>query len=387
MPPELGLLAAGLLVVSGLWLRERKLRRAASGQVAGARGRRAAYRKTAEYLSEGVVLLDGRDRVLFANPAALGLLDLAAAPDPATPPSLQAWAGAGFAASLQYGNPEEIHRGVVELESGAGPRALELTSGPTLLGWRFLILRDLRGAAAVDLKRRDFVANASHELQTPIAALIGLLDLLEDANPETAASLLARAQRNAQSLSSLTRDLLGLARAEDPAWRPAPQLVQVEEVARRVEERLLDKAERKGLALTVEVDPGGLELVADPAVFETVIANLVDNALSYTEQGAVSLRVKTEAGAGVVVEVEDTGPGIDPAILPRIFERFFRGDPARSRASGGTGLGLAIVRNLVGRMGGRIAVRNRPGEGVLFRVELPLSPAKPLPGAGQASFS
>ena len=90
---------------------------------------------------------------------------------------------------------------------------------------------------------------------------------------------------------------------------------------------------------------------------------------------------------GVAIEVEDTGPGIDPEILPRIFERFFRGDPAHSRASGGTGLGLAIVRNLVGRMGGRIAVRSRPGEGALFRVELPFSPAKPLPGAGQASFS
>ncbi len=387
MPPETGLLAAGLLVAVALWLRERRRRRRASYEVAGAGRRRAAYRKTSEYLSEGVVLLDARSRVLFANPAALGLLDIRKAPDEHRPPALSAWAGAPIANSLQYGNPEEVHRRVIDLESGDGPRALELTTGPTLLGWRFLILRDLRGAAAVDRKRRDFVANASHELQTPIAALIGLLDLLEDADPEQRSSLLERAQRNAQSLSTLTRDLLGLARAEDPDWRPTPQALRVREVMERVLERLEDKATNKALELSTEVEPEELEIVADASSLETVLANLVDNALSYTEEGGVEVRVRVQDGLGVVVEVEDTGPGIDPEILPRIFERFFRGDPARRRAAGGTGLGLAIVRNLVGRLGGRIAVRNRPGEGALFRVELPLSPAKPLSGAGQASFS
>ena len=89
---------------------------------------------------------------------------------------------------------------------------------------------------------------------------------------------------------------------------------------------------------------------------------------------------------GASLTVRDTGPGIDPAILPQIFERFFRGDPAHSRASGGTGLGLAIVRNLLGRIGGRISVQSRPGEGSVFRVELPEQANDPLPGAGLAQF-
>ncbi|MBL7008530.1 MAG: hypothetical protein ISR76_05990 [Planctomycetes bacterium] len=387
MPPEFALLAAALAAAVVLWLRERRLRRRVARELREMEARRAAYRNTAEHLSEGVILLDSRDRVVFANAAASGLLDVPPPPSSDPPPALGAWANPSFAASLRYGNPEETQRRVVELEGKGGPRTVELTSGPAEGGKRFLLLRDLRGAVAVDLKRRDFVANASHELQTPIAALIGLLDLLEDSDPATAAPLLQRAQRNAQSLSALTRDLLGLAKAEDPGWRPAPRGLKVAEAVARVEERLREKAAAKGLALVVRVTPPELEIVADRGSLDTVLANLVDNAISYTERGRVELRVSSEGVVGVTIEVEDTGPGIDPEILPRIFERFFRGDPAHSRASGGTGLGLAIVRNLVGRMGGRIAVRSRPGEGALFRVELPFSPAKPLPGAGQASFS
>jgi signal transduction histidine kinase len=387
MGPELVLPLLAALLAGGLGLRERARRRAAEAALADAHERRAAFRATSEYLEEGVVLLDRQDHVLFANPAAVALLGLGAPPDVEAPPALTVWAGAAFAASLRYGNPEELHRRILEVPTSVGPRTVELTSGPLPHERRFLILRDLRGAAAVDQKRRDFVANASHELQTPLAALIGLLDLLEDADPESARALLERAQRNAQSLSSLTRDLLGLARAEDPDWRPAPRSVRAADLAARIRERFADKAAGKGLRLELDAGPADLAVVADPASLETVVANLVDNALSYTEEGVVALRLGRGEGAGMVVEVSDTGPGIPAEILPRIFERFFRGDPARSRAAGGTGLGLSIVRNLVGRLGGRIAVLNRPGEGVTFRVELPPSPARPLPGAGQTSFN
>lgn len=388
MEPELlvlALAAAGGAVA--LLARERRLRRRSEAERERLEARRAAYRAIAEHLDVGVVLLDEHDRVHYANPAAASLLETAKAAGGAAPPALGVWLAPPLAAALGYGSPEETQRRVIDVEGAAGPRALESTSGPDGCGGRFLLLRDLAGAAAVDRKRRDFVANASHELQTPIAALVGLLDLIELAEPASVPDLLARAQRNAQALSSLTRDLLGLAKAEDRDWRPAPRPVRAAAAAAQVEEKLRDKAHAKGLEIAIVVEPSELEFVADPAALDTVLANLVDNAVSYTERGRVELCLRAEEGLGVAIEVTDTGPGIDPAILPRIFERFFRGDPARSRASGGTGLGLAIVRNLVGRMGGRIAVRSRPGEGAQFRVELPASPARPLPGAGQARFS
>ncbi|RMH01514.1 MAG: two-component sensor histidine kinase [Planctomycetota bacterium] len=386
MTTETGLLAAALAAAALFGLVQTRRRRAAAAAAAREARQRRAHLAAADHLAAGVVLLDGRGRVRYANPAAVALLE-ASPPSPAAPPALAAWLPPPVAAALRPGDPEETFRKALEIPLAGGARVLELTGGPAGDRWRFLLLRDLRGAAAVDARRRDFVANASHELQTPIAALIGLLDLLEGAEGDEAADLLARAQANAQALASLTRDLLGLARAQDPTWRPAPEPLDGAAVAAAVAERLADKAAAKGLRLERELPADGLPMVADRTSLETVLANLLDNAVSYTEVGRVVLRGRTEAAAEVVFEIEDTGPGIEPEILPRIFERFFRGDPARSRAAGGTGLGLAIVRNLVGRMGGRISVRSRPGEGALFRVELPVSAAKPLPGAGQASFS
>ena len=109
--------------------------------------------------------------------------------------------------------------------------------------------------------------------------------------------------------------------------------------------------------------------------------------MSYTARGTVSVLVERPDGLGARLAVEDTGPGIPAADLPRIFERFFRGDPTLSRESRGSGLGLSIVRNLVGRLGGRIAVRSRPGLGTRFEVDFPVDPTRPLEGAGQAQFS
>ena len=130
--------------------------------------------------------------------------------------------------------------------------------------------------------------------------------------------------------------------------------------------------------------PSDLEIIGDPVALETCIANLVQNAIWYTDKGSVSLRANEHDLGGVLIEVEDTGSGIAAEHLSRIFERFFRADPARSRASGGTGLGLAIVKNLISRMGGRVAVSSQVGEGTCFQLELPADPAHPLEGAGQS---
>ncbi|TAH37280.1 MAG: PAS domain-containing protein [Planctomycetota bacterium] len=387
---EVALLAAGAALLGagagGILLRARRRRRALEARAEFLEVGLRQLQRAAEYLHEGLLLLSAEDRVVYANPAAMDLLGVKNAPEPGAEPRLEYFVGSDdLAARLRVETAEQSVRRVVEVEGRSGEQVLEVTAAP-VPGGRLVLLRDLRALEAVDRKRRDFVANASHELQTPIAAIIGLLDLIETLPEAERGRLLERARRNAEALSSLTRDLLGLARAEDPEWRPAPKPTRLQEVVARVVDVHAPRAQHKGLVLQSQVEPPELELVVDPMALQTVLGNLVDNAVNYTESGIVQVSVGTEAGLGAVLEVADTGHGIAPEVQPRIFERFFRGDPARSRETGGTGLGLSIVRNLLRRMGGRIALASRPGVGSRFRVELPESPARPLPGAGQAEF-
>lgn len=361
--------------------RQRVYRRRAQDELDQLALRCESMRQVLEHLDEGAMLLGRQSEVLYANAASLHLLGSAPA------------RGAGPQTLGQFTQNKPIleavaaHRGGTERRvitartDDDQPFALELTVAPAGPERRLLVLRDVQTSATVERKRRDFVANASHELKTPIAALIGMLDLMELVSDEKRADLMERSRRNALSLARMTEDLLGLARAEDPDWRPNPSQI---EVARAIDEVLASVeavAQDKGLALELEISERPFPLVCDPTCLQTVVRNLVQNAINYTPSGTVTIRVERVEGLGVRIEVEDTGPGIDPEVLPRIFERFFRGDPAHSRATGGTGLGLSIVRNLVNRMGGRIAVDSRFGEGSLFRVELPEQPTHPLPGS------
>lgn len=381
------LLTVGLLSAAAAWWRARCARAIAREELMVMADKREAMRRILEHLAEGVVLLGERGEVRYANPAAATLLGATLPPAQGERPPLDEYTVRRNVTSLVARTPhsETVRRVVEEVGGDTPARALMLTLAPAGPGRRLLVVEDLRADAAVARKRRDFVANASHELKTPIAALIGLLDLL-DAVPEASrADLLERCRRNARSLANMAEDLLGLARAEDPDWRPAPRKVDLAVLSAEVVEGFRDAAAGKGL--TLEWEPGGVhEHLLDPGCYSTVLRNLVGNAVNYTQKGTVSVSLERLAGGGVSVEVKDSGPGIDPQVLPSIFERFFRGDPAHSRASGGTGLGLSIVRNLLRRMGGRIDVSSRPGQGSTFRVELPANPAQPLPGAGQPEF-
>jgi two-component system phosphate regulon sensor histidine kinase PhoR len=387
-------LAAIAVGVGAAWLHERRRRLRAEADAADTRARREEMQRGLDHLAEGVVLLDDAARVLYANPAAATLLDApstaglpAAAASPVGTPLARFTRHAAIGKLVETTPPDDTVRRVLEIERpGDLPDlVVQLTLAPAGAGRRLLAIQDLRSDAALERRRRSFVANASHELKTPIAALIGLLDLLEDLPESAQAGLLERAQRNARALANMADDLLQLARAEDPDWRVRYEKVDVGAAVVEVVEELRARAMQKGLALRWEGPSTPLALISDRSAVQTVARNLISNAINYTEHGEVAVTVAADDG-GAALTVRDTGPGIDPAILPQIFERFFRGDPAHSRASGGTGLGLAIVRNLLGRIGGRISVQSRPGEGSVFRVELPEQANDPLPGAGLAQF-
>jgi two-component system phosphate regulon sensor histidine kinase PhoR len=242
---------------------------------------------------------------------------------------------------------------------------------PLLRGEVLLLLRDVTEAKRAEATRRDFVANASHELRTPIAAIGAAAETLLGGavdDPAAARTFVDIIARHAERLSRLTQDLLDLSRIESRQWRLEPQDVDAAKLARTVLDLLERPARDKGLALVVAV-PDGLAVRADPRALEQVLVNLVDNAVKYTAAGSVTVGARRDEG-GAVLEVADTGPGIERHHLPRLFERFYRVDAGRSREQGGTGLGLAIVKHLVQGMGGEVGVESGAG-GTRFWVRLP----------------
>ncbi len=225
----------------------------------------------------------------------------------------------------------------------------------------------------LEVVRRDFVANVSHELRTPVTAIQGYAETLLTTSPDRATEerFLTIIHRHALRLGRLLEDLLKLSAIESQApegavREPVPVRALAMLVAQTVEERRGDRQ------ATIHIDvPDGVVALGDPAGVEQVLENLVDNALKYGPPG-VTVTVRGErAGAKVRITVEDTGPGIAKEHLPRLFERFYRVDPARSRDQGGAGLGLAIVKHLVESMGGSVAAESDIGSGCRFVVTLP----------------
>ncbi len=231
-----------------------------------------------------------------------------------------------------------------------------------------------RLSAALESQRR-FVADASHELRTPLTSLEGLSELLlmgADKGDTRVVQRTVRAMHGELGrLGRLVADLLTLSRPEAaPAGECEP--LDAGAVLASVAEQLEPLAAERRVCLRVEAAPG-LWVAADADRLKQVILNLADNALRYTpEGGEVTLHGSTEQPTGRVrLQVEDTGPGIAPSDLPRIFDRFYRGDTSRTRATGNTGLGLSIARSIVEAHGGRIFADSQPGQGACFTVELP----------------
>ena len=327
-------------------------------------------------LDDGVLLLDGAGRLLVANPAARSWFGL---PDDLRP-GLPAQRVLGVTQiSVLAERAAETRAPVVGTFTLIFPeprtlamRAFPLADrGPT--GRIVVTLTDITQRRRLEVLRRDFVANASHELKTPVAAVRALAETLLTAlpdDPEAGRRFAERIGREAERLDLLARDLLDLSRVERGTLDVEP--VDLVGLAKEVVGGYGELAEERRIRLQAELQPQ-VSIRGDRAQLGLLLSNLLDNALRYTPaKGTVCVRLDaTESRA--VIQVSDTGQGIPAGELPRVFERFYRVDKARARRTGGTGLGLAIVRHVAEAHGGTVRVDSELGRGSTFTVTLPVT--------------
>ncbi len=251
-----------------------------------------------------------------------------------------------------------------------GGRQLLVTARALPNAGTLLVLRDVSDLRRLEAVRRDFVANVSHELKTPLTSIAGYAETLatETASGSEARHFAETILSNARRMQHLVDGLLDLSRIESGGWQPAPQVVEVESAAREAWEALAARARAAGVSLETAVAPDAHALLVDPDALRQVFLNLFDNAIRHTPSGG-RIRVSAELGRdGVVLAVADSGAGIPAEHLPRIFERFYRVDSGRARNQGGTGLGLAIVKHLVEAHGGEVTAESELGRGTTIRL-------------------
>ena len=311
-----------------------------------------------ESLNEGVIAVDTSQQVVRINETARRLLG-ARAPLPF--PADQLPREVVLRDALLAAFAGEVTEGAEVVISG---RTLNVTARPLHEGGAVLALFDLTRVRRLEAVRRDFVANVSHELRTPLTIVGGFAETLadEDVPFEMRRSFAERILGNTRRMQRIVDDLLDLSRIESGGWVPNPAPITLANVASDVLAAARDAAIAKGLVLGTEIAPDAATVFADPTALRQVLGNLVDNAVRHTAAGQVVLFSRRHE-RGVIVGVRDTGVGIPAEHLPRIFERFYRVDPGRSREQGGTGLGLAIVRHLVEAHGGRVRAESEPGVG------------------------
>ena len=320
-----------------------------------------------ETMADGVVAADARGTIVTLNRAARRLLGYGPDdPFPALAELFHEKAARDLVATVLSGDEAESQ----ELERVG--RTLLVTGRALPNGGGLLVIRDVTELRRLEAMRRDFVANVSHELKTPLTSIAGYAETLaSEASPGTQTERFARPiLSNARRMHRLVDDLLDLSRIESGRWQPHPERVDVRGLAGDAWAAFADRARERGIQFTAAA--GKIRYVtADPDALRQVLTNLLDNALRHTPPGG-RIDVSLEPAPGeVTVSVADTGSGIAPEHLPRIFERFYRADPGRSREEGGTGLGLAIVKHLVEAHGGRVEAQSSLGKGTTIRMFFP----------------
>ena len=329
------------------------------------RREREESRTLLEALSDGVLAADKRGIVVETNAAARRLLGYGET-EP-LPPLGELFHDRAHRALMR----EVLTGAVVEgRELDLGDRTVVFSARPLAEGGTLLVLSDVTDVRRLETVRRDFVANVSHELKTPLTAIAGYAETLAaEASDAQATGFAQTIVENARRMQRLVDDLLDLSRIESGSWEPEPRSVDVETVAREAWGPFAERAAGRDVAFESATNSAAIN--ADPEALRQILANLFDNALRHTHpRGRIRVGAQRASGA-TVVRVSDTGSGIPADHLPRIFERFYRVDPGRSRQEGGTGLGLAIVKHLVEAHGGRVEAESELGRGTTILLYFP----------------
>ena len=337
----------------------------------------AQLRAVLSAMTDGVVIVDEEEAVALMNPAAGSLLGVEAenAPGRSLPDALRDHELVAVCQRARAAD-DTVSESVVAV--GPHGRSVQVVASPIRLGDMrhiVLVLHDLTEARATAAARRDFVANVSHELRTPVTSLRALVESLQAGaadDPELRTDFLRRIDGEIDRLAGMTAELLDLAAAEAGRISRQFERVNLGDLVRQSAERLRPQAERSGVVLDIDSPPTVLSVSADPEQTDRMVVNLLHNAIKFTPPGG-RVRVSVQAENGdAVVRVQDSGVGIEPEELPRVFERFYKADP--SRAGEGAGLGLAIAKHTALSHGGRIwAESDGPNRGSVFFVALPVA--------------
>jgi two-component system phosphate regulon sensor histidine kinase PhoR len=333
------------------------------------------YNAVLKGMDAGVFAVDGDGRITVCNPAFQEMFEIKTSPDDRpyrdllTNPALQD--------AIEEARGGRSVR--IEIDIGNAPHARTLVAHVSplgRLGGAAATVRDVTAIRYLERVRRDFVANISHELRTPIAVIRASAETLLDgalSDPPVARDFLEQIERHAARMGNIIEGLLELARLEAGQQSLAREPVNVRASAQRALDLVTQRIRTRGLAVDFDV-PADLFALADTKGLDQVLSNLVENAAKYaSEGGRIGLHALAMADGSLVIRVRDDGPGIAPVHRARVFERFYRIDKGRSRDTGGTGLGLAIVKHLTLAMGGEVSVEGAEPTGSIFEVRLQLA--------------
>ncbi len=339
-------------------------------QLAALEAERARLAAILNRMTDGVLIVDSTGSIQMANPGAEKLFG-------------EGLTGRSVIVALRHHQLIETWRkaqqtGEIQSESVEIPsnrKFLQITAIPGQeAGGALLMVQDLTRLRRLETVRRDFISNVSHELRTPLASLKALAETLSDGaldDPPAARRFLARMQTEVDALTQMSTELLELTRIESGQVPLQLKPIAPIQLLQSAADRMKAQAERAGLDLHAECNPNLPLVPADSSRLEQVLVNLIHNAVKFTPAGGEIRLFAKQDGKYIRFDVSDTGVGIDPDDLPRIFERFYKADRARTKG-GGTGLGLSIARHIVEAHGGKIWVESEPEKGSTFYFNIPI---------------
>jgi two-component system phosphate regulon sensor histidine kinase PhoR len=335
-----------------------------------------AYERTllasvADGLTQGVIAIDGEQKIEMLNDAARRMLGVQSS-----------LVGEPLLEFVRVPELRDLIERADDAEAEIGlpscPRAMVRAARTWGRAGHVLLLEDVTTMRRLETVRRDFVANVSHELRTPVAVIRANAETLiagAKDDPQIAPKLIDGLHRNAERLARIIADLLDLSRLDAGQYRLELAPVQLKSVTEQSLSAVELQAHQRGVTVEVAI-PEELRVSADAKALDQIMVNLLDNGVKYSKvDGRVCIEAR-DLGATVRIEVRDDGPGIADKHRERVFERFYRADPSRSREAGGTGLGLSIVKHLVESMGGSVGVEPNSPQGSVFWLQLPRAPGE-----------